>query len=43
MSSRGEATRRRLLESASEELVQREGALEVASVAQRAGVSVGLL
>jgi len=43
LTRRGEATRRRLLEAASEELVEREGALEVASVAARAGVSVGLL
>ena len=43
LTRRGEATRRRLLEAAIDELVEREGALEVASVATRAGVSVGLL
>lgn len=43
LTRRGEATRRKLLQAASAELVEREGVLEVASVAQRAGVSVGLL
>jgi AcrR family transcriptional regulator len=43
LTQRGEATRRRLLESAAEELVERDGQLEVASVAARANVSVGLL
>jgi AcrR family transcriptional regulator len=40
---RGAATRRRLLEAAAAELVDRDGALEVAAVAGRAGVSTGLL
>jgi AcrR family transcriptional regulator len=43
LTPRGEETRRRLLEAAIAELVERDGALEVASVAGRAGVSVGLL
>ena len=43
LTPRGEETRRRLLEAAIAELVERDGALEVASVAARAGVSVGLL
>jgi AcrR family transcriptional regulator len=43
LTPRGEETRRRLLEAAIAELVERDGALEVASVATRAGVSVGLL
>lgn len=43
LTRRGAATRQRLLDAAEEELVERDGALEVASVAQRAGVSVGLL
>jgi AcrR family transcriptional regulator len=37
------ATRGRLLESARNELVERQGVLEVDSVARRAGVSVGLI
>ena len=40
---RGAATRRRLLEAAAAELVDRDGGLEVAAVAARAGVSTGLL
>lgn len=40
---RGEATRARLLEAARNELVERQGVLEVESVARRAGVSVGLI
>lgn len=40
---RGVATRGRLLEAARSELVERRGVLEVDSVAQRAGVSVGLI
>lgn len=43
LTRRGEATRARLLEAAIEELIERDGALEVASVAGRADVSVGLL
>ncbi|MCW2959453.1 MAG: TetR/AcrR family transcriptional regulator [Solirubrobacterales bacterium] len=43
LTRRGEATRSRLLEAAMAELVERDGALEVASVAARADVSVGLL
>lgn len=43
LTRRGEATRARLLEAAVEELIERDGALEVASVAARADVSVGLL
>ncbi len=43
LTRRGEATRARLLEAARTELVERDGALEVASVATRADVSVGLL
>jgi AcrR family transcriptional regulator len=43
LTRRGEATRSRLLESAAAELVERDGRLEVASVAARADVSVGLL
>jgi AcrR family transcriptional regulator len=43
LTRRGAATRQRLLDAAQEELVERDGVLEVASVAQRAGVSVGLL
>jgi AcrR family transcriptional regulator len=43
LTRRGEATRGRLLSAAIDELVERDGALEVASVAARAGVSVGLL
>jgi AcrR family transcriptional regulator len=43
LTRRGEATRTRLLEAAMAELVQRDGALEVASVAAGADVSVGLL
>ena len=40
---RGRASRQRLLEAAARELVERDGALEVESVAKRAGVSVGLI
>lgn len=40
---RGAATRERLLRAAEAELIERDGALEVASVAARAEVSVGLL
>ncbi len=40
---RGQATRARLLGAARKELVERDGVLEVDSVAQRAGVSVGLI
>lgn len=43
LTARGEATREKLLRAAVDELIDRDGALEVASVAQRAGVSVGLL
>ena len=43
LTRRGAATRRRLLEAARTELVERDGALEVASVAARLPVSVGLL
>lgn len=41
--ARGAASRERLLAAAGEELVARDGHLEVASVAKRAGVSVGLI
>lgn len=40
---RGVATKGRLLESARSELVERQGVVEVESVARRAGVSVGLI
>jgi AcrR family transcriptional regulator len=40
---RGRASRQRLLEAAALELVERDGTLEVERVAQRAGVSVGLI
>lgn len=43
LTRRGEETRSRLLDAAAAELIERDGALEVASVAGRAGVSVGLL
>lgn len=43
LTRRGEATRARLLEAAVDELIERDGSLEVASVAARADVSVGLL
>jgi AcrR family transcriptional regulator len=43
LTRRGAATRERLLQAAEGELVERDGALEVASVAARAEVSVGLL
>lgn len=43
MTRRGAATRQRLLDAAEAELIERDGALEVATVAARAGVSVGLL
>jgi AcrR family transcriptional regulator len=39
--ARGAATQQRLIEAAREELVERDGLLEVDSVAARAGVSVG--
>jgi AcrR family transcriptional regulator len=40
-SARSAATRRRLIEAAREELIERDGLLEVDPVAARAGVSVG--
>ncbi len=40
---RGLATRRRLLEAARSELIERRGVLEVESVVGRVGVSVGLI
>lgn len=40
---RGAASRLRLLNAAREELIERDGQLEVGSVAQRAGSSVGLI
>lgn len=43
LTHRGAATRERLLQAAAAELIERDGALEVASVAARAEVSVGLL
>lgn len=43
LTRRGAATRERLLAAAGEELIERGGVLEVASVAARAEVSVGLL
>lgn len=43
LTRRGAATRQRLLDAAETELIERDGALEVATVAARAGVSVGLL
>lgn len=43
LTSRGAATRERLLRAAQEELTARDGTLEVASVAARADVSAGLL
>jgi AcrR family transcriptional regulator len=43
LTRRGAATRQRLLDAAEGELIERDGALEVATVAARAGVSVGLL
>ncbi len=43
LTRRGAATRERLLIAAEAELTERDGALEVASVAARADVSVGLL
>ena len=43
LTRRGAATRQRLLEAAEHELVERDGGLEVAAVAARADVSVGLL
>jgi AcrR family transcriptional regulator len=43
LTRRGAATRQRLLDAAEQELVERDGGLEVASVAARADVSVGLL
>ena len=41
--SRAAVSRARLLQAAREELIERDGALEVATFAARAGVSVGLL
>ena len=41
--ARGAATRRRLIRAAREELVEREGVLEIDSVAARASVSVGAI
>lgn len=43
LTRRGAATRERLLRAAADELIERDGALEVASVAVRAEASVGLL
>lgn len=43
LTRRGAATRERLLRAAETELTERDGTLEVASVAARAEVSVGLL
>ena len=43
LTRRGAATRERLLGAAQAELIERDGVLEVASVAARAEVSVGLL
>ena len=43
LTARGVATRDRLLEAARSELIERQGVLEVDSVARRAGVSVGLI
>ncbi len=43
LTRRGAATRQRLLDAAEAELIERDGALEVATVAARAEVSVGLL
>jgi AcrR family transcriptional regulator len=40
---KGSASRTRLLHAASEELIERDGVLEVMSVAARANVSVGLI
>jgi len=40
---KGEATRQKLLEAAREELIANDGSLEVAKVAQRVEVSVGLI
>jgi AcrR family transcriptional regulator len=40
---RGAATRRGLIDAARDELIEREGVLEVDSVARRAGVSVGAI
>ena len=41
--TKGEATRQKLLEAACQELIENEGALEVAKVAQRVGLSVGVI
>jgi len=41
--ARGAATRRRLIDAARDELVQRDGILEIDSVAARADVSVGAI
>lgn len=43
VTDRAVASRARLLQAARDELIERDGALEVASFAARAGVSVGLL
>lgn len=43
LTRRGAATRERLLRAAGAELIERDGRLEVATVAARADVSVGLL
>lgn len=42
VTAKGQASRRRLLEAAAAELVERKGALELTRVAARAGVSNGL-
>lgn len=41
--TKAQQTRRRILSAASDELAEREGELEIASVAQRADVSAGLI
>jgi AcrR family transcriptional regulator len=41
--ARGAATRRRLVDAARDELVERDGVLEIDSVAVRANVSVGAI
>ena len=40
---RGEASRRRLIEAARDEMVERDGLMEIDAVAHRAGLSVGLI
>lgn len=40
---RGDASRRRIVQAARDELVERRGALEIDSVSRRAGSSVGLI